>query len=74
VSGQGQLALRRFRPPSETCDEKTYTEYVNKTIADDVTMDEVYELLGYYGCSVEDLVGKIVADKMGLAKAVKLRK
>jgi hypothetical protein len=68
------LVLLRFKPPSETCDEKTYREYVTLTIMNQCTCDETWELMGYYACSIEELVGKIVADKMGLAKAEKHHK
>lgn len=74
MSGQGQLLLvQRFRPPDAACDEKTYTEYVEHTIANEVTCSELAEIMGYFACGAEEVVRKIVKDKFASAGKV-LRK
>lgn len=65
--GEGALILqKRFRPADPHEDRKTFTEYVCRQMANDVMLDEMHELMGYYGCSCEELVDRVVADKMGI--------
>jgi hypothetical protein len=74
MSGQGKLILgQRFIEPTDGCDVKTYTQYVNRTLSEQVTFDEVRDLLGHYGCGIEELVDKIVADKCGIVKPSRCR-
>jgi len=67
------LLVQRFRPPDPACDEKTYTEYVEHTIANEVTCSELYEVMGFFACGIEDIVKTIVKHKFAEAGKV-LRK
>lgn len=68
------LPLAWFIPPAAGCDPKTYTEYVCKIIADQLTHDETRLLMEHYSCRLEELVDHIVADKMGTAVRKRRRK
>ncbi len=67
--GEGAFILqKRFRPADPDEDRKAFTEYVCRQISNAVTLDEMHELMGYYGCPCEELVDRIIADLRGVTK------
>lgn len=63
----GNLVLvQRFIPPDKGCDRKTFKDYVIKTIANEVTCDELTELCRFFApCSCEDIVERVVEHFVG---------
>ncbi|MCU0916903.1 MAG: hypothetical protein MUC88_20435 [Planctomycetes bacterium] len=57
--------LAKINSPAGDCITlKAYQEYVCRMLREELTLDEIRELLTYYHCGVEELVDKIVAAKM----------
>ena len=71
MSEETCLPLAWFLPPGKGCDRKTYTQYVCKQIAGQLTFDETRLLMEHYGCPLDELVDHIVNDKMGKAQGRK---
>ncbi len=58
-------ALGRFRSPAGDCVTMTsYRQYVLRILREELTMDEIAELLGYFRCSIEEVTDKVVERMM----------
>jgi hypothetical protein len=63
---QGTCApLEKINSPAGDCITlKAYQEYVCRMLREELTMDEVRELLDWFHCRIEELVDKILEQKM----------
>ena len=58
-----QAAIAKMALPSDACDRKTYTKYIEGTIVDSLDFEECRALMAHYDCGVSELVDKIVNDR-----------
>jgi len=63
MDATAQQAIAKIALPSDTCDRKTYQKYVEARIVESLDFDECRALMAFYNCAVEELVGRIVADR-----------
>lgn len=61
----GCPALDKINGPAGDCQTVTgYQEYVARQLREELTMPQCREIMAYFHCGIEELVGKIVAAKM----------
>jgi hypothetical protein len=65
IDGVAAGAMAKFRPPSKDCDVRTYHNYCEHVIREDLTFDECRRLIAVFGCEFADLANAIVNDKLG---------
>lgn len=63
MDATAQRAIAKISLPSDLCDRKTYKKYVEARIVESLDFDECRALMAHYNCGVEELVGRIVADR-----------
>ncbi len=73
--GQEPACLTRIKSPAGDCVTLTsYQEYVCRMLREELTMDEVRDLLDHFHCRIEELVDKILESRMvGKSKKRKVR-
>lgn len=66
------LSMTQFTDPAGR-DRKTYYHYAEAVCAE-LCFDDIRELMTYYECKLEDLLDRIVNDKLGTTRGDKWRK
>ena len=70
---RGDAALGKILPPAVigggSCDRRTYRDYVVRTMREvGFTIDDMIELSLRYACDVNQIVDKVVCERMGKAR------
>jgi hypothetical protein len=62
-------AMEKIRSPVGDCiTVKAYQEYVCRMLREELSFDDVRDLLGHFHCRIEELVDRILEQKMVRAR------